>query len=85
MSVPPASAGGSLIRERVGTGSDRQMESRDWAIGPDRPLHSSATLFASVDTPDSVFGQIIEKYFAGIPDKTTLTLAGINAGSPTSE
>lgn len=40
----------------------------------DLKLHSSATLFAQVSPPGSVFHQLIEKYFAGQHDAGTLRL-----------
>jgi uncharacterized protein (DUF1810 family) len=43
----------------------------------DLKLRSSATLFAAVDTPGSVFERIIEKYYEGVPDHQTIALAGI--------
>jgi uncharacterized protein (DUF1810 family) len=44
----------------------------------DLKLRSSATLFASVSKPDSVFHRLLEKYYAGRPDKETLRLLGIS-------
>jgi uncharacterized protein (DUF1810 family) len=40
----------------------------------DMKLRSSATLFASVSPEDSVFRQILEKYFGGEQDARTLEL-----------
>jgi uncharacterized protein (DUF1810 family) len=40
----------------------------------DMKLRSSATLFASVSPDGSVFHQIIDKYFRGTPDDSTLRL-----------
>jgi uncharacterized protein (DUF1810 family) len=37
-------------------------------------LRSSATLFAQVAPPGSVFAQVLERYFAGEPDAKTLRL-----------
>ena len=42
----------------------------------DMKLRSSATLFAYVSPPGSVFGQLLEKFFHGQPDKKTLDLIG---------
>jgi len=42
----------------------------------DMKLRSSATLFASVSPPRSVFHQIIEKYFDGKRDERTIELMG---------
>jgi uncharacterized protein (DUF1810 family) len=44
----------------------------------DLKLRSSATLFASVSAPDSVFHRLLEKFYAGAPDKETLRLLGIS-------
>jgi uncharacterized protein (DUF1810 family) len=40
----------------------------------DMKLRSSATLFAFVSPPGSVFSQLLEKFFHGEPDKSTLDL-----------
>lgn len=40
----------------------------------DRKLHSCATLFAQFSEDNSVFHQILEKYFDGQPDHQTLEL-----------
>jgi len=40
----------------------------------DVKLRSSATLFAAVSEPDSVFQQVIDKYFDGQPDLQTQQL-----------
>jgi uncharacterized protein (DUF1810 family) len=40
----------------------------------DLKLRSSATLFASVSTPGSIFDRIIERYFDGEPDDRTTAL-----------
>jgi uncharacterized protein (DUF1810 family) len=42
----------------------------------DMKLRSSATLFAYVSPPGSVFSQFLEKFFHGQPDKKTLDLIG---------
>ena len=42
----------------------------------DMKLRSCATLFASVSSEDSVFSQLINKYFDGKPDDRTLQLTG---------
>ena len=42
----------------------------------DRKLRSSATLFAIVSPEDSVFHRVLEKYFDGEMDQTTLRLLG---------
>jgi uncharacterized protein (DUF1810 family) len=43
----------------------------------DLKLRSSATLFASVLPPGSVFERVIAKYYAGVRDGKTLRLLGI--------
>lgn len=40
----------------------------------DMKLRSSMTLFAAVPESDPVFAQVLEKYFAGQPDRRTLDL-----------
>ncbi len=40
----------------------------------DQKLQSSATLFASVSPPGSVFDRVLEKYFGGARDERTLQL-----------
>jgi uncharacterized protein (DUF1810 family) len=42
----------------------------------DMKLRSSATLFARVSPPGSVFGQVLDRYFGGAPDAKTLRLLG---------
>ncbi|MBP6564668.1 MAG: DUF1810 domain-containing protein [Burkholderiales bacterium] len=42
----------------------------------DLKLQSSATLFASVSPPGSVFERLLDKYFAGERDDATLRLIG---------
>ena len=42
----------------------------------DMKLRSCATLFARVSSEDSVFSQLINKYFDGKPDDRTLQLTG---------
>lgn len=44
----------------------------------DLKLRSSATLFAQVSEPGSVFHQILEKYYDGQPDQRTLQLLDPN-------
>lgn len=43
----------------------------------DMKLRSSATLFAQVSAPGSVFQQILERYFDAEPDPRTLALLGV--------
>jgi uncharacterized protein (DUF1810 family) len=40
----------------------------------DMKLRSSATLFAAVSEPGSVFERLLAKYYAGLPDAKTLDL-----------
>ena len=47
----------------------------------DRKLQSSATLFASVSPPDSVFARVLDRYFGAARDGKTLQLLGPEAGS----
>ncbi|HVX15264.1 MAG TPA: DUF1810 domain-containing protein [Pirellulales bacterium] len=42
----------------------------------DMKLRSSATLFAHVSPPGSVFEQLLSRFFQGQPDKKTLDLIG---------
>lgn len=42
----------------------------------DMKLQSSMTLFAAVPNTDPCFKQVLDKYFAGQPDKKTLQLLG---------
>lgn len=42
----------------------------------DLKLRSSATLFARVSPPDSVFARLLDRFFAGGPDGATLRLLG---------
>jgi uncharacterized protein (DUF1810 family) len=45
----------------------------------DLKLRSSATLFAHVSPPDSVFAHVLKKYYGNEPDDRTLHLLGIRA------
>src|SRR3954454_25215941 len=47
----------------------------------DMKLKSCATLFASVSPPDSVFAQLLDKYFEGERDGKTLQLLGTSSGT----
>ena len=46
----------------------------------DMKLRSSATLFARVSPPGSVFERLLERYFPDGPDKRTDTLLGPRPG-----
>ena len=48
----------------------------------DLKLCSSATLFASVSPPGSVFERVLERYFAGRRDERTVECSGTPARSP---
>lgn len=43
----------------------------------DMKLKSCATLFANISPPDSVFHQLLVKFFEGKPDRVTLKLIGV--------
>jgi uncharacterized protein (DUF1810 family) len=45
-----------------------------FGVPDDMKLRSSATLFAAVAPPGSVFERVIDKYFGGQPDQRTLQL-----------
>lgn len=45
----------------------------------DMKLRSSATLFARVSPPGSIFQQVLDRYFGGEPDPETLRLLGASA------
>ncbi len=47
----------------------------------DLKLNSSATLFASVSPPGSVFHRLLDKYYPGGQDARTLRLLGVDARS----
>lgn len=47
----------------------------------DLKLRSSATLFARVSPPGSVFHRILDRYFAGESDRRTLELIGMAEGT----
>src|SRR4051812_48553905 len=47
----------------------------------DLKLRSSATLFATVSPPGSVFGRVLAKYYGGGADERTLRLIGIEPGA----
>ena len=46
----------------------------------DLKLRSSATLFASVSAPGSVFHRVLDQYYRGDPDDKTIRLLGTDAG-----
>jgi uncharacterized protein (DUF1810 family) len=53
--------------------SDRSAEAIFGGIDAIK-LRSSMTLFAQADPSDPVFGQVLDAYFAGVPDQATLRL-----------
>ncbi len=48
----------------------------------DLKLRSCATLFARVSPPGSVFHRLLDKYFRGEPDPSTVRLLGVAGESP---
>jgi uncharacterized protein (DUF1810 family) len=46
----------------------------------DLKLRSSATLFAHVSPPGSVFHRLLDKFYQGVPDGKTLELLGVRDG-----
>ncbi len=46
----------------------------------DLKLRSSATLFACVSPPGSVFQRLLDRYYGGDPDDKTIRLLGADAG-----
>lgn len=48
-----------------------------FGVPDDMKLWSSATLFASVSPPDSVFHQLLGHFFNGVHDEKTRQLAGV--------
>jgi uncharacterized protein (DUF1810 family) len=45
----------------------------------DLKLRSSATLFAAVSPPGSVFHRLLDRFFGGAPDARTLELLGVTS------
>ena len=45
-------------------------------------LRSSMTLFAAADPSVPVFGQVLDKWFGGVPDPLTLERLGVAGGPP---
>jgi uncharacterized protein (DUF1810 family) len=43
----------------------------------DMKLRSSMTLFSRVENGDAVFAAVLDKFFAGAPDKRTLDILGV--------
>ena len=48
----------------------------------DLKLHSSATLFAALGPPDSVFSRLLARYFGATPDPRTLQILGSTVEAP---
>ena len=48
----------------------------------DLKLRSSMTLFAAVSPPDSAFHQVLEIYFAGVPDNRTTAYLAAHEENP---
>lgn len=55
-------------------GLDELSANQIFGFPDDRKLRSSATLFASVSSPGSVFHRLLDKYFQGGGDPVTLRL-----------
>jgi uncharacterized protein (DUF1810 family) len=53
---------------------DGRSATEIFGVPDDMKLRSSATLFAAVAPPGSVFERVIDKYFGGQPDQRTLQL-----------
>ncbi|RYG26054.1 MAG: DUF1810 family protein [Chitinophagaceae bacterium] len=45
----------------------------------DKKLRSCMTLFSRVQNPDPLFGEVLEKFYGGLPDKATLDMLEINS------
>lgn len=44
----------------------------------DKKLRSCMTLFSQLENPDSLFQEVLEKYYGGLPDQATLDILEIN-------
>lgn len=53
---------------------DGRSATEIFGVPDDMKLRSSATLFATVAPPGSVFERLLERYFGGQPDQRTLDL-----------
>jgi uncharacterized protein (DUF1810 family) len=53
---------------------DGRSATEIFGVPDDMKLRSSATLFAAVAPPGSVFERLLERYFGGQPDQRTLDL-----------
>lgn len=69
---------GPRLRESAQAVLDLQGRTAAQIFGSpdDLKLRSSATLFAHVSPPASVFHQVLDRYFSGEPDPATLRLFG---------
>jgi uncharacterized protein (DUF1810 family) len=67
---------GSRLREcaRAALAVNGKSAAEIFGYPDDLKFRSSATLFAAVGEQDSVFQQLLEKYFAGKPDERTLEI-----------
>jgi uncharacterized protein (DUF1810 family) len=70
---------GPRLRECAGAAAAVDGKSAREIFGSpdDLKLRSSATLFAHVSPPDSVFHHLLTKFFHGQPDSKTVQLLGI--------
>ena len=69
---------GARLREcySVVAGLDGLSAKQIFGEPDDMKFRSSVTLFAQVAPDKSLFNDCLNKYFAGVPDKTTLALIG---------
>ena len=75
---------GPRLRESAQAMLDVQGRSANEILGSpdDMKLRSSATLFAQVSDPGSVFHQILDRFFGGEPDEKTLQLLSFTSRPP---
>ena len=63
-----------LACARAAVANEGRTATEIFGTPDDLKLRSSATLFAAVSPPDSVFQRLLDQYFAGTPDGATLRL-----------
>ncbi len=66
---------------RAAIGNEGRSATEIFGTPDDLKLRSSATLFARVSPPDSVFQRLLDKYFPDGPDDATLRLLKESAGA----
>lgn len=73
---------GARLRESAFAAVNGPASSASELLGSpdDLKLRSSATLFARVDEPGSVFEEVLERFFGGEADQATLELMGVRGG-----